>query len=498
MPNIKQYVAGGQAAQLNTTNRQFPVQSFEGLGSIGRALEKLGSNLGDLYAIDRRRMLDAEKKAAAIEEKLQKQQNEHDFLNISNQYDAERTALIADLPALEENPLKWTDTFLEREAELRKKFRAMAPNIEVGNMFETHIVKTFPEQAVKVRNAGLKQSGQNIVSEFDTFGEQLSNEAATSLEPDEYVKAYSSRVATLRARGFIDGAEAEKRVRKFALDVQQKTMNTLLNNDQFDELRVREARGDFKGIAPDARAKILHESINRENQIQTRQRQIADEGRKLLENKYWEAANTGNLDILALQNDPMIPEQTKNAIVQRNDDPPFGQGAPQQAAIKSIWSEYTTALPTQQRIDHFLKRFNDFERANGPTLSVKDRELIAKYRYQLTVNDRAVLGLAAAQQAAGRATTNFEASQLSRAVDKALAEYDSIVPPDPKSKLSEQLSNKYKNQRATERASIERRIKAGEDPDLVIKDIIAKRQAKDKPGQQAPKNPAADFFMRNR
>jgi len=191
MPRIRQVVSQEPAGILRLP-RNIPVATAADLG-VG-AFQELGKFGGTLHQ---------------IAERIQRQEEDVELLNLAAQYDAGLEAVKLELiknPDFDSHEAAFT----KEASQLQRDLLAFTKSNAVGRAFTAHVTRTLPKAVIRVRANALRLKGLHTIAELDRLEDTLSRRVAEAESEDErnaWIQNYLTAVSRAQGRGFLTAPE---------------------------------------------------------------------------------------------------------------------------------------------------------------------------------------------------------------------------------------------------------------------------------------------------
>ena len=458
MPTVKQYTAGGEPANIQVTERRFPVPDFAGEQFLGESITDIGKNLGLIAGGMAREQTLAERqhqlRLQKTFEKMQKQQDELDTVNLSSQYDS-GLILIEDNLKNEPDIAKRPALYIQQANELHQKLMKDAPNLDVAQAFQKHSLGKFPIQAAKFLGDTRKQIAQQQVVELHTTVDNLINEAATMdlQEREEYKATILGLIQ--RSIHFPDEKTKGEYARTAVEHFEERQMKMMAESHYLDQMLLMDKEGYFNNVPVDKRAGYIETAHQKQHQDQVRIEQAMTEAKHKALDAAWGLANQGQLgqtqiDMIARGENSLITPEHAKALKERNANPIIGDSGP----IKMLVQEYMLGERTVERVRVYRQKLNELNRQMGGQYN----EDIKKFGDVLQTDETVARNANTAEIAAG--------------IRKYNEDIKAITPTTGFPRLDKLDAPKRKIEEGEDKGKIYR----GADPDKVLKDRQEKRK----------------------
>lgn len=489
MPNITQYTANSEPATLEITRRQFPAPDFAGEEFFGASVTEIGKNIGAIgNQMAHDAVVEADKHTRLLA-KLQKEQDEIDTDRAIGQWRGGTKKVENDLNVEFTDPRVRYPEYIKRTQKLFDDIYKDLPNDRVKNNLRKEVFKTFPNQAeaYKIYNEKDWAAGQIVAlkEELEVHG----NIAARQLDIEGRDAEIAIGVKRIQESiHFPDAKTRAEAIVNFKQDTIKKQMKYLTNEKMYNDLYTMNANGAFKDLPLDDRTHLMRQALDNQYTDNTRDRQSAERLRDDATESAYGEANRGVLDIDALMRNTLIDESKKHAIIERNKNP-VSTGGSIKDAIQSTYTEYTRVIPpTDRRIAHFTKRFNDLEDAAGPNMSVEDKKMIAEMRSKLKTDHNTLTSLGLRVEGGERGAAAGERAEIQAKINKELAKFNAAIETH---KASDRFTPAYQNKLFNARNEL--KVRVGEGEKDVAEDLIKRFETKKTNDAKQPQNPVVDY-----
>lgn len=429
----------------------------------------------------------------SITDKIQKQNEDLNVSELLGQYNSGIKDIQQNLPSTINDPLKWQEEFDKQEGQLRKGLESQTFNGNALVRFRTHTNQIAPLESIRVKHDAQNVTIQQQTSRMLDVGATQAKIAAEAQTPEEHaaaVSVFTNPNATnpdergilekSRAKGYITPLQEQKIRTEFIKDVAKKNMD-FLSRENPDQMFKNLDKGMYANVDVIDREKIVESVGIRQKRIDDLNSTAFNRTAQEYENSLFFMAGTGSIpeskmsDILAGK-DPWFRNYQRAAELKKvNDTAPNGEGTKQ---VKALQQEYHLELgiPTVERVNRYQKRLQELSGQVGRQNPEAD-----KFGKELQSELQQMQGLDYARINAGIKAfkDNYEAENPRPPMD---------------------IMNLQKNKKIQDEAEASSRIRKGEDPDKVRKDISERnRKLHDESLKKlSPQDDAAQKYLKGK